>query len=221
MKRPILLCLLALLMLAPATAQDDPQPVDLEERVDVDLVLVDTVVLDRKGRTVPGLTRDDFFLSVQGQAQNIDTFDVDCPDGALDDPLVVKPGEHRGAGPSPGQKRRIVIAFDYYHTPLAQRSAGSAMCQLAPSSQLASAAQRYRLGELSPVRTSPSARITPVTSSASRPRRTMERSSNRGGVTTTSTLLWRAFFLPRNHPDLPSSSSTAWYSVLLRGIGPR
>ena len=92
-----------------APAQQQP----LEERVEVDLAIVDVLVLDMRGRAVGGLTRDDFLLSVQGRAVEIDTFDVACPEDGLGDPMEVRPDERRQ--PIAAQAdRRLVLAFDYY-----------------------------------------------------------------------------------------------------------
>ena len=56
-----------------ASAQElQPLDVDEQEEVEVNLVIVDALVMDKQGQTVPGLTRDDFLLSVQGQAREID-----------------------------------------------------------------------------------------------------------------------------------------------------
>jgi len=123
MRNPVLNGLLALLLLGAGAALAQQQPADIgeRERVEVNLVLVDVVVLDGQGRTVSGLGRDDFQLSVQGRAQAIDTFDVACPAGGVDEPQALGPGEQRVGGPAPAQARRLVLLLDYYHTPLADR----------------------------------------------------------------------------------------------------
>ena len=102
---------------AAVLAQEEP----IEEKVEVNLVLIDALVLDKKGNTVPGLTKEDFRLSVQRRAQEIDTFDASCPAEPVSDPLALGPGDTRGAGPTPAQKRRIALVLDYYHTPLSER----------------------------------------------------------------------------------------------------
>lgn len=111
-------------------AQDDPggpqEPLEtgVTEQVRVDLVLLETLVLDAKGRTVPGLTKDDFILTVQGRSVPIDVLDVDCPGGAVDEVR----GADRGRGELrpppvvPELQRRIVLVFDYYHLPKIRRS---------------------------------------------------------------------------------------------------
>lgn len=100
----------ALLVLAPgAAAPPAPVSVDLEERVEVQLVLIDVVVLDRHERTVPGLSARDFDLQVDFKPVEIATFDARCPLGAAADP---------SAGDAPhaaSPQARYVLVFDYYH----------------------------------------------------------------------------------------------------------
>ena len=79
------------------------------------------------------------------------------------------------------------------------------MYQLAPASHEESLAQRYRFGELTPVRKSPSDRMTSPMSSASRPIRTIETSRNVSGVMPTSTI---RSCLP-NQPDFLAFSRAA------------
>jgi VWFA-related protein len=113
-----LLCVALAACGATAAQVDEPQqpPLDvgLEEQIDVHLVLVDFIVLDRKARTVPDLTADDLTLVVSGRETEIHSLDVDCPIGAAEEPL-------RGGSSSPASRaptarpRRIVIVFDYQH----------------------------------------------------------------------------------------------------------
>lgn len=109
-----LACSLLLLGGFGAAAQEEPLDLDLEERVDVRLVLVDFLVTDRDGRTVPDLERDDFFLLVDYREHEIATLDVDCPAGAAPDPR--REPDHPMPAPDPtSPKRRIVLVFDYEH----------------------------------------------------------------------------------------------------------
>lgn len=100
------------------------KPLDIggEERVEVRLVTVDAVVLDAQDRTVPGLTAEDFTLTVDGKAIAIDTFDQDCPIGAVDDPKGVSPRTARPATVVRDATRRIVIVLDYYHVAFTSRA---------------------------------------------------------------------------------------------------
>ena len=93
-----------------------------EERVEVNLVYVETLVTDAKGNTVPGLTKDDFLLSVGGKAEEIDVFDVNCTGGAIEEPTANVADGWRKPVPGPHVPRRIVFAFDYNTMPKAQRS---------------------------------------------------------------------------------------------------
>jgi VWFA-related protein len=101
------------------TAQDsaervDPLASDLEEEVGIQLILIDTVVVDRAGRTVPDLTFDDFEIIVDGKPVDVDTLDVSCT-GPMDDPQQVRRASKRPHLPTSGAVRRIVIVLDYLH----------------------------------------------------------------------------------------------------------
>jgi len=108
----------ALLVCTPAAAQPEdeetPFEVGLEEQVEVQLVLVDFLVLDRKDRTVPDLTADDFVLVVRGREVDIHSLDLDCPVGAAEEPLPGKAFRPLPSAPT-SRPRRLVIVFDYYH----------------------------------------------------------------------------------------------------------
>jgi VWFA-related protein len=121
-----------------AWAQEDQEPieVDKEERVRVNLVTIDTLVLDGQGRTVGGLTQDDFELSVQGRPQTIDTFDVLCPQAGLPEPVEIPEKEQREPF-EVRSERRIVLAFDYYHLSHANRTAALRWGQMIASRDMA------------------------------------------------------------------------------------
>ena len=90
---PMIVLLAAVLFSGTAKTQTDPAeaPLTLDEieRETVRLVVVDTVVVDAAGRTVPDLGRADFRLVVDGKEREIDTLDVDCS-RSLPDPQVVR-----------------------------------------------------------------------------------------------------------------------------------
>ena len=94
---------------------DPPVPSEMEESLEVRLVTVDVVALDRDDNTVSDLTKDDFELIVDGKPNSIDALDLDCGGGPEADPK----GKRAGAWPTPkdlGQgTRRVVLAFDYLH----------------------------------------------------------------------------------------------------------
>src|SRR5262245_1774094 len=105
-------------LLAPAALADDPPqppPIDsgIRATVEVKLVTIDVVAVDRDGRTVADLTKDDFRLYVNGVETPVDTLDVYCDGGGTDDPVT----KRIGRWPTPGNLdtgvRRVILAFDY------------------------------------------------------------------------------------------------------------
>ncbi len=100
---------------APEVPKVDPLKAEFEERAAVRLVILDTVVVDADGRTVPGLTLDDFELTVDGKPRPLDTLDLVCAAGGVDDPRGVRRADRRRPLPAGGQPRRIVVALDYLH----------------------------------------------------------------------------------------------------------
>lgn len=124
--------LLAVLV-ASADPASEPLPSGGSETVTVRLLVVDALVLDRRGRTVPGLSAADFELRLDGRRVPIDTFDAECGSAPRDDPpasdLAAPP---RIAPSSPGDvPRRIALVFDEKHlqdfrtNPPAPRRAGA------------------------------------------------------------------------------------------------
>ena len=71
MRRLAILASSILIIALPATAQQRV----LEERVDVDAVLLDVLVTDRAGNQILGLTEDDFIVKEGGVRQTIDSVD--------------------------------------------------------------------------------------------------------------------------------------------------
>ena len=122
MRRPIrqfpLLALSIGSLCLPAFATEDVDPLEIhkQEQVDVRLVLIDTVVIDRQGRTVSDLTIDEFVVTVDGRRRPIDTLDVRCPIGAAAD-ATVGPDTRISARGRTGRRveRDIVLTFDYLH----------------------------------------------------------------------------------------------------------
>ena len=99
-RRPMSLALAGLMFGATAAA-DRPLDPGLKERVEVRLVVLDVLVLDRKGDPVPDLTAADFDVEVDHKPIPLAGFDAFC-------------GES-------GRKPNIVLAFDYQHLDMAQR----------------------------------------------------------------------------------------------------
>ena len=98
----------------------DPLDLGQHEEVEVRLVLIDAVVLDRQNRTVPGLTVDDFEIRVGGKRLPIDTLDVNCTGEPVDDPRGVR-NPRRREPISSDVERNIVLALDYLHLSQMQR----------------------------------------------------------------------------------------------------
>jgi VWFA-related protein len=96
--------ILAMTLPFASVAVEPPPPVrsGLVEKVEVNLVIVDVQVLDRKGNPVSGLTAGDFDVSVDRHPMPIASFDAACAE------LSEKPD--------------IVLAFDYQHLGETQRT---------------------------------------------------------------------------------------------------
>jgi len=98
MRMPALLLAVGLVLSAALAAE----PPAIEERVEVQLLLLDIQVLDHKGDPVPGLTAKDFDVSLGGRTMPLASFDELCS--------------------ASSQKPAVVFAFDYQHLDQAQRS---------------------------------------------------------------------------------------------------
>jgi VWFA-related protein len=89
----------------------------LTSTVEVKLVTIDVVALDRNDRTIGDLTKADFQLFVDGKETPVDTLDVFCEGGGGADPT----SKHVGGWETPADlragTRRVVLAFDYLHLP--------------------------------------------------------------------------------------------------------
>ncbi len=94
---------IAAALTATPAADEAPRPVDkgLHENVEVNLVILDVQVLDRKGNSVPGLSAEDFDLEVDGRDVPIASFDASCSERA--------------------ETPAVVFAFDYQHLDEIQR----------------------------------------------------------------------------------------------------
>jgi VWFA-related protein len=109
---------LLVLICSPALAQEPqekPSDIGQTEEVEVRLVLIETLVLDREGRSVADLTQDDFQLAVEGIVTEIESLDVFCPAGAVGDPGEIGTDQQRQQPTAPEAQRRIVFVVDYYH----------------------------------------------------------------------------------------------------------
>ena len=96
---------------AGGDAAESPLVSDLEETVKIRLVMLDTLVVDRNGRTVPDLQKEDFDLFVAGEPTKISTFDVSCQIGSVGDAKGVR--HRRGVPAAPNAPRNVVVVIDY------------------------------------------------------------------------------------------------------------
>ncbi|MCG6928479.1 MAG: VWA domain-containing protein, partial [Acidobacteria bacterium] len=82
---------------------------------EVNLVTVDVVVVDKKGRAVPGFTRSDFAIEEDGEPQAITSFEAvelpDLPPPEYDEEYV-RPAVSSNHGKEARQYRTFVIVFD-------------------------------------------------------------------------------------------------------------
>lgn len=108
--------------MVPAGAQREPVRIQGTEQIEVNLVLIDVVVRDRKDRQVSGLLRDDFELLVDRlpvEPSAIESFEEIChplqePDS---DPAVEAPA----TPPAPAAARYLVLYFDFSQLTLGGR----------------------------------------------------------------------------------------------------
>ncbi len=86
------------------------------ERAEVDLVLIDVVVRDRKGNPVPGLLPENFALRIDDRSAEISTFESYCAEpviaGKRGQESESRPAESSSSGPSRSPERHIILFFD-------------------------------------------------------------------------------------------------------------
>ncbi|MDX1387680.1 MAG: VWA domain-containing protein [Acidobacteriota bacterium] len=101
----------------PTAPTEQKEPVDsgIVEEEEVRLVILDVVVVDRKGNTVPDLTVDDFAITAGGNKIPVGSLDVNCPVGAMAEPEAVRHASKREPPALTEEGRRIVFALDYLH----------------------------------------------------------------------------------------------------------
>jgi len=103
-------------------APEEPLKLGTSEQTTVRLVLVDVVVIDGRGRTVPDLAAEEFEVLDGGRPVTVDTLDVNCRAGVIDEPEAVRRASAREAPSADGDYgRKIVLAFDYLHLDMLQR----------------------------------------------------------------------------------------------------
>jgi len=72
MRTTITAAALLLALALPVPAQETPK---YEEKLDVNLVLLDVTVTDRKGNQILGLTNDDFIVKIDGKQEAVDSME--------------------------------------------------------------------------------------------------------------------------------------------------
>ena len=98
-----------------------PLSTDLTEEVEVRFVIVDALVVDRNGRIVPDLAPEDFELYVDLRRHPIESVDLHCPAGAVEDPRPAARAKRRQVPLAPDVTRRIALTVDYRHLPQMRR----------------------------------------------------------------------------------------------------
>ncbi len=121
MSRTAVALILSLLAFASASAQTqektEPIKTELKEEVEVRYVILDTLVLDSQGRSVPDLAPEDFELYLDRRPHPVATVDVDCPEGPFEEPRAVADGQKREAPMAPEVPRRVALVVDYRRLP--------------------------------------------------------------------------------------------------------
>jgi len=119
----IILMLLAAAMTPQAVAQEEPEPLesDLQEKVEVRFVILDALVVDRKGRIITDLTVDDFELHLDLKPHPVTSVDIDCPEGSAGEPKGVRRGKRREEPGAQEVPRRIALVVDYKNLPHTRR----------------------------------------------------------------------------------------------------
>ncbi len=127
---------LALTTLSTAAAGQSPAPPAAPNDkptfgVDIEQVLVDAVVVDKKGAPVTGLTRDDFVVREDGAIQELSTFQpVDLPPNPPPEVTPRRPPISTNDAPESRTQRTFVVLFDDVHlTPFQARRARPAVVE--------------------------------------------------------------------------------------------
>src|SRR5260370_2026773 len=96
-----------------------PEPPSLVEKIEVSVVNVDVTVTDRHGQSVPGLTRNDFELFEDGNAQAISNFyTVENAQARTDE----QPAADASAPPSERFRRKVLVLIDTLNSTMRGRN---------------------------------------------------------------------------------------------------
>jgi VWFA-related protein len=98
---------------------------------EVEQVLVDAVVVDKKGSPITGLTRDDFIVREDGTPQELATFQaVDLPENPPPEVVPRRPVISTNDSPAARTQRTFVVVFDDVHlTPFQAKRARPAVVE--------------------------------------------------------------------------------------------
>jgi VWFA-related protein len=141
-RRAVFALVLVALAALPATlGGQTPQPTPSPAEplpifgAQVEQVLVDTVVVDKKGVPVTGLTRDDFVLKEDGDVQDLSSFKaIDLPAADPSAAPPPKPAVSTNDSSEARNARSFVIIFDDVHlTPFQARRARPAIVEFLKS----------------------------------------------------------------------------------------
>jgi VWFA-related protein len=107
-----------------------PSPAPPTFTAEVEQVLVDAVVTDKKGVSIPGLKREDFSINEDGKPQPVVSFEaVQLPDQPSATPPP-RPRVSRNDSPEARTARAFIVLFDDVHlTPFQARRARSAVVE--------------------------------------------------------------------------------------------
>lgn len=121
----------AVVAVAQSPAPTPPPADQLSFGAEVEQVLVDAVVVDKKGAPITGLTRDDFIVREDGNPQELSTFQpVDLPDNPPPETPLRRPAVSSNDSPAARTQRTFVVLFDDVHlTPFQARRARPAVVE--------------------------------------------------------------------------------------------
>lgn len=116
-KRGRMIALTLAVVWPPVAAEEPPPTPRFEERIAVEVVTVDVVVTDRKGRPVSGLTKEDFAVFEDGLPMTLTHFHgPDKVPGESADPSAQAPSVEttEPSPPEDAQPLHFVLYFDDY-----------------------------------------------------------------------------------------------------------
>lgn len=136
------------------TAAQEPEPKagEVKAAVEVSIVAVDVLVLDAKGRPVPGLTAADFEVKVDGKPRPLEYVEAGRPAPAVGpgaSPEAAPPPEPAAPGTRPGLRLLFYFDLEALSRPALDAGARAVRAQLAPLSGRAEVTLVSRFGPAS------------------------------------------------------------------------